>query len=369
MSKPKAPVDKARMVLQSAWEEIAHIPPADLEETDFVEDPEVRRIINELMNARTKAFRYAALNQILAKSTEHDINCFALQAGADLKGAFDARSLCKQVVAPFDREHFKGALGASTDPYVSKPLRRAKISLAPNVIRQIKYREEWKKLHSLLSAVEERNDLEFTQRVLKQILLEIRKLASQQSPSLPERVSAEQVRLILAEYLSLSTLGLGPQAVAYSLLEVSNKRTRTYQEVTSASPTAADTPAGRVADIECKDEKGALRLAVYVTQRLDLQKLEYELRKCKGSGVANALFLASEIAVGRREAYEEASRYGINAAIYDLVDFVLTITVLLNSEMRRELIEQITIVLQNWGGAGAVREFNEVVTRTLQEMQ
>jgi len=369
MSKPKALVNKARTVLQSAWEKIASIPPADLETTHFVEDPKLERIINGLVNARTKALRYAALNQILAKATEHGLNCLALQAGARLKGAFDARSLCKQVVVPFEREHFGGALWVSTDPYVSKPLRRAKISLVPNVIRQIKYKEEWRKLHALLSAVEERNDLEFTQRVLKQILLEIRKLISQQPLSLPGGISAEQTRAILSEYLARSTLGLGPQAVAYSLLEVFNRRTGTYQEVTSASPTAADTPAGRVADIECKDEKGALRLAVYVTQRLDLQKLEYELRKCKESGVANALFLASEIAVGRREAYEEASEYGVNAAIYDLVDFVLTITVLLNSEMRRELIEQITIVLQNWGGAGAVREFNEVVTRTLQEMQ
>ena len=369
MSKARTLANKARTVLQSAWGEIASIPSADLETTHFVEDPELERIINELVNARTKALRYAALNQILAKATEHGLNCLALQAGARLKEAFDARSLCKQVVVPFEREHFGGALGGSTDPYVSKPLRRAKISLAPNVIRQIKYKEEWRKLHVLLCTVEERNDSDFTQRVLKQILLEIRKLISQQSLSLPEGISAEQTRAILSEYLARSTLGLGPQAVAYSLLEVFNERTRTYQEVTSASPTAADAPTGRVGDIECKDEKGALRLVVCVTQRLDLQKLKYELRKCKERGVANALFLASEIAVDRREAYEEASKYGVNAAIYDLVDFVLTITVLLNSEMRKRLIEQITRVLQHWGGASAVREFNEVVTRTLQKMQ
>jgi hypothetical protein len=369
MSKAKALANKARTVLQSVWEKIDSIPPADLETTHFVEDPELERIINELVNARTKALRYAALTQILAKATEHGLNCLALQAGARFKGAFDARSLCRQVVVPFEGDYLGGALGNSPDPYVNKPLRRPRISLDPDVVREIKHPEEWKKLHTLLDVIESRNDPDFTQQVLKQMLLEIRKLTSRQLPSLPEKLSAEMIRAIIVEYLSRSTLGLGPQAVAYSLLEVFNKRTGTYYEVSSAPPTTADIPAGRVADIECKDEKGALRLAVYVTQRLDLQKLEYELRKCKESGVANALFLASEIAVGRREAYEEASEYGVNAAIYDLVDFVLTITVLLNSEMRKKLIEQIAMVLQNWGGANAIREFIEVVTRILQKVR
>jgi hypothetical protein len=362
MSKVKNFLNEAAKILESAWQEVTSIPPADLETKYFVEDPNLRSIIGELVKARTKAFRYACITQVLAKATRPRLNCLALQASAG-NGSFDARSLCKKVVVPFEDQHFGGALGRSQDPYVSKPLRRPKISLGSGVIRQIKHQEEWEKLHTLLKTVENRNDHTFTRQVLKQILLEIRKLISQQPPPLPERVSAEQIRAILAEYLAQHTLGLGPQSVAYSLLEIFNKKTHTYQEVTSNPPTAADAPAGRVADIECKDAKGDLRLAVYVTHKLDLSKLENELKKCEGSGAINVLFLAFEIDVNRQKAYEKASQYGVNVAIYELVDFVLTITVLLNSEMRKELIKQIYKVLEKWSGIGAVIEFAEIVKK------
>jgi hypothetical protein len=367
MPGPEALADKTRRTLQQNWEEILQIPLADLETTSFVKDAKVRGIIHDLLNARTKAFRYAALTQTLAKAAEHSLSCFALQAGANLAGAFDARSLCRQVVVPFEQKHLGGALGNSPDPYVSKPLRRPRMSLEPDVVREIKHPKEWEKLYTLLDILERQNDPDFTQQVLKQILLEIRKLSAHQFSSLPEKVTAEMIRAILAEYLDLSTLGLGPQAVAYSLLEVFNRRTGTYHQVSSAPPTSADISAGRVADIECRDEKGLLRLAVYVTRRLDLQKLEYELAKCKENEVSNALFLAFEIGIDLQEAYKKAAEYKVNATIDSLLDFALSVTVLLNNQMRKELIEQTAIVLRNWGGANAIREFNEVVTRILQK--
>jgi hypothetical protein len=91
--------------------------------------------------------------------------------------------------------------------------------------------------------------------------------------------------------------------------------------------------------------------------------LENELKKCEGSEAINVLFLAFEIDVNRQKAYEKASQYGVNVAIYELVDFVLTITVLLNSEMRKELINQIYKVLEKWSGIGAVTEFADIVRK------
>jgi len=369
MSSGNSLQDDARKVLKSAWQEVMRIPAPELETKHFLNEEQLRATITELVTARTKAFRYATLTQTLAKATQHDLNCLALQKGADLSGAFDARSLCKNVVTEFERQHFPNALGGSDDPYVSKPLRRPRISLEADVLREIKHKEEWRKLHALLNEIEERNDSKFTQRVLKQILLEIRKRISEQLPALPDKITAEEIRAILAEYLARSTLGLGPQAVAYSLLKVFNKRTGAYQEVTSRSPTAADAPAGRIADIECTDADGALRLAVCVTHKLDNQKLEQDLRKCKESGVANVLFLGSDITLASEQAYKLAANYGVNATIIALPDFVLAITALLNGEMRRELIQVISEVLRTWGGMSAATEFNEIVRKILRPVE
>lgn len=137
MSGPKPSVDEAQKILYQMWNEVLQLSPAELERTDFVEDSTLYQLIRDLMTARTKAFRYAALTQIIAKAVSPNINCLTLQAKADPPGAFDARSFCKKVLVPFEREYLGGALGNSQDPYVSKPLRRAKID--PDIRREIKY--------------------------------------------------------------------------------------------------------------------------------------------------------------------------------------------------------------------------------------
>ena len=370
MSNRRMPQDLlqgAQRLLQSAWDEVLTIPAAELEKASPFVEERLSADIECIMNGHTKAFKYALLTQTLAKATDPQLYCLALQAGAGIRGAFDARSLCRRVVVPFEQENFSNALGGSSDPYVSKPLRRPEISLDDKVIREIKYPEEWEALYRVLSAIETApNPQELATRILRQSLLEVRKQILQLSVSLPISISTEELRNILQEYLSQATLGMGPQAVTYALLKVFNKRTHTFYEVTSASPTTADAPAGRLADIECKDSNGTIRLAVYVTQRLDRPKLEHELRKCKGKGVTNVLFVAHEIAVKLEEAYRETTQYGINVAINRLVDLVLSITVLLNSEMRRELIEEIRRVLSEWGGSSAEMKFNEVLRQVLQ---
>jgi len=370
MSNRRMPQDLlqgAQRLLQSAWDEVLTIPAAELEKASPFVEERLSADIECIMNGHTKAFKYALLTQTLAKATDPQLYCLALQAGAGIRGAFDARSLCRRVVVPFEQENFSNALGGSSDPYVSKPLRRPEISLDDKVIREIKYPEEYKALYRVLSAIETApNPQELATRILRQSLLEVRKQILQLSVSLPISISTEELRNILQEYLSQATLGMGPQAVTYALLKVFNKRTHTFYEVTSASPTTADAPAGRLADIECKDSNGTIRLAVYVTQRLDCPKLEHELRKCKGKGVTNVLFVAHKIAVKLEEAYRETTQYGINVAINRLVDLVLSITVLLNSEMRRELIEEIRRVLSEWGGSSAEMKFNEVLRQVLQ---
>jgi hypothetical protein len=365
MSTPKDLQAEAKAVLESAWEQVKRIPTEDLESHHFVAEVELQAKIKELITARTKAFRYAVLTQALAKASQQDLNCLVLQAGAGLPGAFDARSLCKKVVVPFEGRYFPGVLGTSQDPYVSKPLRRPRVTLEERVLREIKNKDEWKKLYDLLNAIEQRKDPDFSQRVLRQVLLEIRRLASQRLPRLPEKVSAGAIRAILEKYLARSTLGLGPQAVAYALLKVFNKRTRAYQEVISNPPTTPDAAAGRAADIECTGPDGTLQLAVCVTQRLDVQKLEEDLRKCSQSAVANVLFLASQITVDLEEAYRKAAEHRVNATINTLRDFVLSVTALLNGEMRRELIEEVVRVLDDWGGISAVTELTDVIREIL----
>ncbi len=70
-----------------------------------------------------KTFRYILLNGILAKCTNPDANPLALQAGASIDGAFDARTLCHNVIVPFERKFMENRLGGSNEPFLNKPAR------------------------------------------------------------------------------------------------------------------------------------------------------------------------------------------------------------------------------------------------------
>ena len=69
-----------------------------------------------------KTYRYILLTGILAYASNREINPRALQSSAGLDG-YDARSLCHEVIVPFEREYLEGKLGASNEPFLNKPAR------------------------------------------------------------------------------------------------------------------------------------------------------------------------------------------------------------------------------------------------------
>jgi hypothetical protein len=79
--------------------------------------------IKVVLQGNHKTYKYILVNGLLAKATNESINALALQAGAPLKGAFDARSLCHNVLVPFERDFLQSALGGSNEPFLNKPAR------------------------------------------------------------------------------------------------------------------------------------------------------------------------------------------------------------------------------------------------------
>jgi hypothetical protein len=90
---------------------------------------------------------------LLGKATEQNVNPLALQAKADLEGAYDARSLCHNVIVPFERTFLSNALGGSNEPYLNKPARFTQLSLE-NAVRGGKDTEVLKALIEVLSAMD-----------------------------------------------------------------------------------------------------------------------------------------------------------------------------------------------------------------------
>ncbi|QTH70591.1 restriction endonuclease, SacI family [Pseudoalteromonas xiamenensis] len=70
-------------------------------------------------------YRYILVTGLLAKSTDERVNPLCLQAKADDAGAYDARSVCHDVIVGrgIERDHLEGKLGASNEPFLNKPAR------------------------------------------------------------------------------------------------------------------------------------------------------------------------------------------------------------------------------------------------------
>lgn len=93
--------------------------------------------ISEVMLGKHLTYRYVLITNLLAKATNPKINALALQAGADLDGAFDSRSLCHGVIVPADRkaDELAGKLGRSNEPYLNKPARFPALTVG-NAVRR-----------------------------------------------------------------------------------------------------------------------------------------------------------------------------------------------------------------------------------------
>lgn len=80
-------------------------------------------------------YRYILMTGLLAKSTNVQANPLVLQAGSELDGAYDARSLCHKVIVPLEAELLDGRLGKSNEPFLNKPARFRELS-ATNAVRK-----------------------------------------------------------------------------------------------------------------------------------------------------------------------------------------------------------------------------------------
>lgn len=357
MLDPKVALEKLNLI----WEEVSRLSLDELQRKNFLDgDEEIKRKIELLVNSKIKSFKYAVLTQALAKLTDPSVNCLSLQVSAHVSGAFDARSFCKETVVRFEREKLNNILGGSSDPYVSKPLRHEEVSLS--IIDHIKDKKGWRNLTTILSEIERRNDPSFTLKVVKQILLELRKSLLHRPilpPSIPE-IGIEQLKEIIRGFLSRPSEGARPQSLIYALLKTFNNKTRTFSSITTAKATAPDLYARRLADIECRDDKGALKLAISVTDVLDTEKLKNELEKATANNVKNLLVIAHRIRIDE-EATNMIGKYSLNVAISSVIDFISMMCVMLNSEMRRQLVVKVYETLQEQGYFDHLREWDNLI--------
>lgn len=153
---------------------------------------EIAVALRKVLAGSHKTYKYILMTALLAKASNTNIDPLALQAGAPLKGAYDARSLCHQVLVRFERDFLHNALGGSNEPFLNKPARFTHLS-SDNAVRRGKDRAILELLISTLPKIKGSEDakgylacaLEFLNQYIKQLQV-LHKSEIQYEPTLIE---------------------------------------------------------------------------------------------------------------------------------------------------------------------------------------
>lgn len=246
--------------------------------------------IDALIDSNSVSIRFCLPTQLLGKLTDPKLDILCLQkSDGSLESMWDPRGFASKVIVPWVSEN-QSVLGTSTDPYVSKPLRKPRLEADPG---NVKNKDDWKSLFTILNEVETKSTENFTRNRLLQTLQSIRRKLTESTFEyfVPERISLDQTQHLVSSFLAEGSGGDRGLSIAAALFETFGKFFGLYSEVRRDVINASDSSTGLTADIECVDEKGNLKLAIEVKERnLTLTDVRSAILKVRKSEIREFLF-------------------------------------------------------------------------------
>lgn len=304
-----------------------------------------RDAIEAIINGDHLTFRYLLITALLAKTVEPRIHMRSLQAGAKLKGAYDARSLCHHVWVPFEREHLDDRLGGSNEPFLNKPARFPAIEKT-NAVRAGRDRDLLHMLHDLLESLNKGDA-----RVQKEAFLYAMSLVSKRDgrtrsalPIAPVVVTAPVLSSFLESYLSQSFGGEVPVSVIGSVLAIRHRGPKSLVRVHPANQ--AGTSSNEVGDID-------VYLGDVVAMPIEVKDksfakadIEHAVTKARTAGCPRLLFVVGRKATASNDIDVEQlihthAKSGFDLALVSVDTIVQSEVPLMNEPDRRGLLQLI----------------------------
>lgn len=303
--------------------------------------------IDELVNSTVVSVRYALITQLLGKIAAPARDLRIIQSSAGGPGAWDARSFSTAVVVPWVADN-QNVIGSSSEPYVSKPLRRERLELNMHNVRS---RAAWNKLVHLLDQLEHEGEetVRVTfQRVLKSL---VRRLATQSfAYAIPQRISLGRLQTIIDKFLSEPSGGLRPLAVTAALIQTASDAYSIFSKFECQGINESDSASDVPGDIVCYDTGHPPRISLCVEvkdQSLTLTHVKASSLKAKRTdlGLESLLFVVpSVVSVDREDIADYVAREwasGMNVHITSLRKLVATWFLLLDESWRVRFVREI----------------------------
>ncbi len=356
-------VEEGRRLLEESWN--------NAESFQEVRLPSrIKQNIESVFESKfVKSFRYALITQIVAKLVATDIDIFSIQAKDEPiskeKKSFDARTFCKNVVVWFERKHLHNLLGRSSDPYVSKPLRKSRLYISDS---SIKDPTALRTLIEILTYTEEQIEcgkhenafavLYYILCVLKRRLeMNLEPPSGLEDKEIPPGVLTGIVKKFQE---GSSSLGSKPQYTIYSLLIAFNNIARIYNCIKMKSATTSDSSSGSKADIEVYDKEGKLKIAISITDRLSKEKLESESIKARNAGIKELMIIANVIS-DEVESVDPQVYFPLYYKHYSISEYLQMMVWSINADVRTRFVKEMYNTLKKYGEIDNLRLWHQLV--------
>ncbi len=268
-------------LLRVLWAETLAAPGAAVDDT-----------IHELVTCQVVSIRYSLLTQLLGKAVDASRDALSIQRGnaetAEADGRWDARSFCSANVVPWVNGTGQ-VLGTSQDPYVSNPLRRARLDGGREPVQ---YKNLWDNLVALLTEVQQQNDPEYTESRLRACLVSLARRYNELAVQfdVPQRISLDATAKLAADFLNEPSGGERAQILTAALMRTIAERFGIFDRVVRQGINEADAASASPGDVICYFQD-APALAVEVKDRaIELHDVETAIGKARRSDVREILF-------------------------------------------------------------------------------
>jgi hypothetical protein len=291
-------------------------------------DAEIRTIIQ----GKHLTFRYILVTALLGKATNSSINALSLQAGADIEGAYDARSLCHGVVVPLERQLLNSSLGGSNEPFLNKPARFPMVSPS-NAVRAGKDRELLLILHKVLS------EIETSEQAFNSLCIAIRYAIQRQTvrsgllPQLPESVGSHLKTIEFIDAFTIRSIEGQTAAIAVgTILSIYFDQFEGF-EVIVHPVNQSGTSSKEVADIDIK-KNGKIFVAIEVKDKqFSEQDVDHAAVKASRDGLNSITFVIGVNGTCIGSSLEQVAKTillarNVNVVFIDLLTFVRSVIAL-----------------------------------------
>ena len=305
-----------------------------------------QKSISVLILGEHLTFRYILFTALLAKLVDQSIHMRSLQAGAPLQGAYDARSLCHQVLVPFEKERLEGRLGNSNEPFLNKPSRFPMVDIS-NPVRNGKDRRYLNDLASLLESLNTQSEFYLEEAFLfgmKSVLMRQSKTVNDIVLS-PLKNSFPIISDLLNRYLEESHEGQSAVAVLGATLKILYSG-RAEVEVHPANQ--AGSSSNEVGDIDIRFKDKIVGIEVK-DKPYTWTDINHALEKVKASGNTKLVFAIGRHAGIDKDAYvkfiEITAEEGMDLSFINIDMVIHQQLSLFTDEERFELLKNIHITL------------------------